>query len=278
MQIKSYAKVNLSLRVISKLKNGLHDIQSNIFLIDLFDKIIIKKNLKKKDSIFFKGKFKKNVSPKNNTVTKILRALREYSITKSFYDVSIKKNIPIFAGLGGGSSNAAFVAKYIKKGLVKNKNFRKIKKNLGTDFELFFFNRLYLNGLSKISIIRNRFKLDLILVYPKINCKTSEIYSKVKKFSKKNNFNYSKIRSKSKFINALKNEKNDLQRIVVNKYPKIKIILEYLSKQKGCYFSRITGSGSVCFGLFKSNKVAIKALKKIKKRFPKYWCVVTKTI
>ena len=61
MVIKSYAKINLLLKVNSKLKNGLHDIQSFFCLIDLSDKIKIKKNQKKKDQIKFIGPFSKFV-------------------------------------------------------------------------------------------------------------------------------------------------------------------------------------------------------------------------
>ena len=52
------------------------------------------------------------------------------------------------------------------------------------------------------------------------------------------------------FLNLLSKSKNDLQSVVEKKYPKIKSILDNIYLQKGCRFSRITGSGSVCYGLF----------------------------
>ena len=60
--------------------------------------------------------------------------------------------------------------------------------------------------------------------------------------------------------------------------PEIKKIISFLSFQKGCYLSRMTGSGSACYGMFKSQKLAKLGIKKIKKKFPKYWAAVTKTI
>ena len=59
--IKSYCKINLSLRVLNKLSNGFHNIQSNTFLLNLHDTISIKKINGKKDNIIFKGKFKKSI-------------------------------------------------------------------------------------------------------------------------------------------------------------------------------------------------------------------------
>ena len=62
--IKSYCKINLSLRVINKLKNGLHNIQSNVFLINFFDEINIRKINKKNDNIIFNGRFKRPINKK----------------------------------------------------------------------------------------------------------------------------------------------------------------------------------------------------------------------
>ena len=61
MVFKSFSKINLSLNVNKKLKNGLHDIQSHFCLIDLFDEIRIIKNKKDRDEVIFLGKYKKNV-------------------------------------------------------------------------------------------------------------------------------------------------------------------------------------------------------------------------
>ena len=73
-------------------------------------------------------------------------------------------------------------------------------------------------------------------------------------------------------------DNNDLERTVVKFYPKVKKIIECIKSQKGCYFSRITGSGSACIGIFSNMKNAIYAQKLIKLKYPTYWCVVSKTI
>ena len=74
------------------------------------------------------------------------------------------------------------------------------------------------------------------------------------------------------------NKNNDLESIVIQKYPIIKKILLHLNSQKGCHFSRITGSGSACFGVFKSRKLAKEAQKNMKLKFPSFFCALTKTI
>ena len=74
------------------------------------------------------------------------------------------------------------------------------------------------------------------------------------------------------------NEKNDLEKTVVKFYPKVGKIIEILKSQKGCLFSRITGSGSACIGVFSNMRAAILTQKLMKLKFPKYWCVVSKTM
>ena len=76
----------------------------------------------------------------------------------------------------------------------------------------------------------------------------------------------------------MKNENNDLEKTVIEFYPQIQKIIDFIEIQNGCYFSRITGSGSACIGIFSDVKSANFAQKLIKLKFPKYWCLVSKTI
>ena len=74
------------------------------------------------------------------------------------------------------------------------------------------------------------------------------------------------------------NSKNDLQLVVEKKYPIIRELLIDIRKIKGCYFSRMTGSGSSCYGLFTNENSSKVALKKIKKKYPKFSFLTVKTI
>jgi len=87
-----------------------------------------------------------------------------------------------------------------------------------------------------------------------------------------------KINPKIKFISFLSKSTNELQFIVENKYPIIKELLMNIKNEKGCYFSRITGSGSVCYGLFDNRINAKKALNNLKIKYPKFWSRVAKTV
>ena len=114
------------------------------------------------------------------------------------------------------------------------------------------------------------------LVYPEIKCSTKFIYSKVKKYSKPLNFFNTSF--KDNYFNNLKKQKNDLQNIIINLHSKIKKPLIDLETQKKCIFSRITGSGSTCFAIFKEKKFAKIAFLKLKKKYPKYHFILTESL
>ena len=279
MILKSYSKINFSLSVNSKLKTGLHEIQSYYCLINLCDKIKISKIKEKKDNIFFQGPFVKYIEKSNNSIINTLNLLRKFKVITSYYSVTIIKNIPVFSGLGGGTSNAAFILKFLLKKKKIDKNIlNKLEKLIGSDLRLFFYKQGFLENLKTIKVIKKKQKLFFLLSRPNINCSTREIFSKVKKYTKKKKINYYNINKKKKFIKHISAQKNELQLIVEKKYPIIKKLLTDISEEKGCFFSRMTGSGSVCYGLFNSERDAKKAFSKIKAKYPKFWFSIAKTV
>ena len=278
MLLKSFSKINLSLNINKKIKKlGLHNIQTYFCLINLYDQIKIKKIKGEKDKVKFQGKFAKYIKNKNS-ISDTLTILREKNLISDYYSVLVNKRIPVFAGLGGGSSNAAYLVKYLIKGKISNDSLKILIKKIGSDLKLFFYEQGFLKNLKKINNFRRKYKLHFLLIYPNIRCSTHYIYSKVKKYSSKSKFSCNKINNKSRFIKFLTSQNNDLQSIVEKKHPVIKRLIEEIRKKRGCYFSRMTGSGSVCYGVFKSEKAAKVALNGIKLKYPKYWFSVAKTI
>jgi len=278
MIIKSYSKINLTLKVNYKSRNGLHEIQTLYSWINLNDQININESKKNRDRIIFKGPFAKLVKKRNNTVLQLLKKLRELKLISNYYSIAITKNIPVFSGLGGGTGNAAFILKFLLKSKINNDVLSKLEKVIGTDLKLFFNRQGYLKNLKTIVEIKKKHKFFFVLIQPKIKCSTKEIYSGVKNFSAKENFNKKLIKSKNTFLDYLKKSRNDLQFVVERKYPLIKKLLKDINNEKGCNFSRLTGSGSVCYGLFRDQVFAKKALNKLKNKYPKFWFSLAKTI
>ena len=204
-------------------------------------------------------------------------------INNQTFKINVQKNIPQGSGLGGGSANAASLLNFLISKMrlkISKTSIKKIATKVGSDVVVSLVKKnTFLNGKTgKILRLKKKFELNILIVYPQIVCSTKKIYNKNKTFSKTKSKSIYYIKNKDQLISFLANDKNDLQKTVVNFYPKIGKIIDLLKNSKGCYFSRITGSGSACIGIFSDKRTAILTQKMIKLKFPKYWSVVSKTI
>ena len=204
--------------------------------------------------------------------------MRKLRLISNFYSVIIYKNIPTFAGLGGGSGNAASIMKYLIKKNVNKSLINQAERIIGSDLKLFFHKQGFLKNLGSIIDFKKKQKLFFLLIQPKIKCSTKEIYSKVKNYSRKQTLQENKLNTKKKFVNFLADSSNDLQLIVEKKHPIVNELLINIRNQEGCYLSRMTGSGSVCYGLFSNQIKAKKGLYNLKMKYPKFWASLAKTV
>ena len=277
-KIKSYAKINLSLNVLGK-KSKLHNLETLVGFLDLHDEIFIRKINVKNHIIRFTGNFSNKI-PKKNTISNLLKILDEMKKLKNQkYLISIKKNIPKEAGLGGGSMNASSLINYLVK---RNKVQLTIKETqnlcskIGSDVILGIDQKnLVLAYKNKIKKIKKNLKISTLLIKPNFGCSTKKIYSKVRAYSKPQ---FSKIKSKDINFNSLSKMKNDLEPISLKMYPRLAKLKEFfLNIDKNSYV-RMTGSGSTIVGYFMSKKAALNAKKLLKKKYKNYWCNLSKTI
>ena len=123
---KSYAKINLNLNVVGKTKN-FHKLQSIVSLISLYDEISLRQIGSRNHKILFKGKFSKKITSRN-TIYKTLSVLdKKKLLKKKKYLVTVKKNIPVKSGMGGGSMNAATLIKIFMKNKIIKINKKKLQ-------------------------------------------------------------------------------------------------------------------------------------------------------
>ena len=276
IKIKSHAKINLALNIVGKTKK-LHKIESIVSFLDLHDEIRIKKINQKNNKIKFFGKFSKGIKSKN-TVSELLKNIEKKKLFKEKFQITIKKNIPSEAGLGGGSMNAASVLNFfIKEKLLKRKKeILEIANAIGSDVVLGLYKKnLVLKSNNEIKVIPSKKKFNILLVKPSFGCSTKKIYSKVKKFYKPEFNTKINILMRSDF---LREKKNDLEPIAIESYPKLKILKDFLEKLPNTEFVRMTGSGSTIIAYFNSLEKCKEASKKVSKQFRNYWCKTSKTI
>ncbi len=276
--LKSYSKINIFLNILKK-KTKLHLIHSFVLQINLIDKIKIQESSQKKDKIIFKGTNIKKIS-KNNSITKILKLLRQKKILNNkYFKITIYKNIPIGAGLGGSSSNATTLLNYLIKKFnlkISRQKTLKLLSLIGKDCSLFIDTKpkLIFNYGEKFKQIKFRTRLRLLIIYPNKISLSKSVYKKNNTFSSA--LKIEKILSKKKLnYNLLK---NDLLEASSRLTPEIPGILKLFSKINKCKYYNITGSGSACFGIFGDKKSLLNARKTFKRKYRNYWTASVKTI
>ena len=276
-KIKSYAKINISLGILGKLKSKFHKIESLFSFINLYDEIFIKETNNKNHKIKFYGKFSKGIF-KNNTISELLKLI-EKKLCGQKYLIKVNKKIPLKSGMGGGSMNASSLLKFLiknKKLTINSKEISEISSKIGSDVVIGLQKKtsiLYGNG--NVKHLNNKINLYTLLIRPNFGCSTKTIYNKVKSFSKPV-FKINKITAINyKFLSNLK---NDLEEPAFKKYPKLKEIKIFMEKLDKILFVNMTGSGSTIVGYFITKKTALNAIKILNKKYKNYWCISSKTI
>lgn len=255
MKAKAFAKINLMLKVISKEENNYHQLQMINSKIHVYDLIKIKKA--KEHKIIFK----KNKNISSEFLLKVINQFNNIYNIKEKYKITIIKNIPVGAGLGGGSADAAKIIDmlYIYNKIEEN-NENKIKlfKNLGADIPYMFYDSCAIvEGIGeKVKPIEKINLEKYIYVYPNIEVSTKKVFEENKTYS--NKLAYEEI------IEHLNKDvdiySNDLEKATFELYPQMLEIKQKLSSYGKTWMS---GTGSTFIIYIEKNKKEI--IKKIKK-------------
>ena len=285
--LKAYGKINLYLKVIKKLKNKYHQIETLFCFFDIYDEILISSS-NTNNQIIFTGKFSKGISTTHNSVLKLLDILKKYpKFNAHKFTIKIIKNLPLGSGLGGGSADASALLNFFNKRLklnLKKRTISSICNKIGADVEPCLntnFKLLY-GASNKIFTFNKKPKLNLLLIYPNCLNPTKKIYLSNKIFSKSNNYKISLLKKNILNLNYLfkflNHEGNDLEQSAFKNNSVILKLLISLKKLKGCKLARMTGSGSACFAIFQNNAQLAKAIFVLKKHYKSYWIRKAKII
>ena len=281
-KIKSFAKVNLFLKVVGKSKNY-HNLYSLISQINLFDEISIQETSAKKSKFLFTGPFK--IKSEKNTISDLIYLMKKkflYLKDKNFI-VRVKKNIPNGSGLGGASSNAVTVFKYLKKKYkltISYKESLKLLAKIGKDCPLFIDNKVKLIKSSGERYVKFHHKLNLklLIIFPNQSISTKKVFNKLNKFSKISINKKINLAKKLSLINLCKLYKNDLFVPASRISKKIIDLSKMLDKLDSILYYSMTGSGSAFFVICDTKKSLLNIQKMIKKQKKAFWTTIAKTI
>jgi len=279
IKVLSPAKINLYLNIKGKYANGFHRLESIVERISLCDQISIKVI---KNPIIRISSNIKSLETEGNLIVRAAQLIRKKFNISYGFDFFLKKVIPIGAGLGGGSSNAA--STLIALDMLFNLRLKKeelyfLGKQLGSDVNFFLSQSqfAFLEGRGdKVTILRIRNKLIHFVIWPGVFISTKKVYEKLEsnlsagrqeltKFF--NNDNIMRHALKKKDISLIKESVfNALEKRALSLYDKLRLAKMHL--EKSGIFARLTGSGSAFYTVGD-----IGSLSKIKRLVPKKWAV-----
>ncbi|MEQ8907990.1 MAG: 4-(cytidine 5'-diphospho)-2-C-methyl-D-erythritol kinase [Vicingaceae bacterium] len=265
MQLQPNAKINLGLFIKCKREDGFHELESVFVPVDWKDELEIKEAAEfsfSSSGLSIPGDLDNNL------------CVKAYQLLKQDFDIPavqlhLHKNIPMGAGLGGGSSDAAFTLKGIDQLFELNLSHEKLEHyaaQLGSDCVFFIQN--------KTALVRGRgelldFSLQLtlkayvLMVKPKVFISTQEAYSKIKPQAPQNSLPDLLQLPIAEWEGRLK---NDFEAALFPDYPELATIKEKLY-EAGAKYAAMSGSGSCLYGLFDEEP-------QIPSEFEKYHCKV----
>lgn len=282
MAINSYAKVNLYLKIGKRLNSGYHNLQSVMQKIELSDNITIEPV--HEDRILIEST-NAEIANEENLAYKAAALLKKKYKAKQGARIYIEKNIPLEAGLGGGSSNAATIFMSLNKmwGLkLKEKQLIELACEIGSDVPFFIGeNAAVVEGIGdKIKRIKKSFSINIVLINPGFRVSTKWAYSAFDKQKPKIKTNANvndlvKAIERKDIKGIADNLYNDFEPIVSKKYKVINDIKTNLLRNDALN-ACVSGSGPTVFGIFNSIYEAREAFFKIQYDYP--FVFLTKTI
>lgn len=275
--LRSPAKLNFRLDVLSKRSDGYHELLMLMDRINLEDEIEIK--------VIERGIIVTSDDPtlptsEGNVAYRAAKEILAYSSRNVGVEIKINKRIPIASGMGGGSSNAAAVIlginQLLKLKLPKEK-LMIIGAKIGADVPFFIFEGPAIaSGIGdKLRKINKIPKMSLVLVNPGIPVSTQWAYKNLA-MNATGNIVSSKPEELPLVFNTKKDVvkflNNDLEKVTIKEFPVISEIKKLLVDQ-GAIASQMTGSGPTVFGIYPDKASADKAISKIEGRSDKKWKV-----
>lgn len=244
-------------------EDGYHILDSLVGFCEFGDRLEISLN-EARDEIITEGTFGRKIGG-NNIIRKTLEKFRETTRWEQPVRIRLEKEIPIGAGLGGGSADAATTLRLLTQipncPSLTGKELFKIALDLGADVPVCLQGKTArMQGIGdKLNILQPFPKLPIVLVNPNLSLETKNVFREFKGIYSKpvDGCLVEKSWSQEKLENLLASkQQNDLQEAAISLVPEISEVLGLLRKLPGIIGVGMSGSGTTCFAIFKQGKTA----------------------
>jgi 4-diphosphocytidyl-2-C-methyl-D-erythritol kinase len=272
------AKINLALHVTRRREDGYHELESLVVFADLADDLVAE--VADTDQMSISGPFGHAISAEpSNLVLRAVAAFRNRwpELSPEGLSIHLTKNLPVAAGIGGGSADAAAALRIMARlspEPVPVAELADLSASLGADVPACLLSRpLLARGVGEILAPLPEFPaLHIVLVNPMIPVVTADVFRRLRAHD-----NYplpalpSPLTRPAQLGLWLAETRNDLEPPAVKLVPEIGILVEEVAAAPGCILGRMSGSGATVFGLFGSEGQAHDAASLIRRLHPDYW-------
>lgn len=270
VEVFAPAKINLTLHVTGQRDDGYHLLDSYVCFADVGDRIAVEKA--SENTLTVTGPFAKNVptGPENL----VLKAAALLGVTAR---VTLEKNLPAAAGIGGGSADAAAVIGALTELYNLPLPDRETVLKLGADVPVCLIGgQVRMRGIGDdLAIISSsRMSWPMVLVNPGVSVPTADVFKRLE--SKTNPPMPDEILEETynEFPDWLGHQRNDLEAPAIASAPVIEDVLDALRAETGCRIARMSGSGATCFAIFDQDDQATAAVQAIRAAHPDWWVTV----
>jgi 4-diphosphocytidyl-2-C-methyl-D-erythritol kinase len=276
------AKVNLALHVVGRREDGYHLLHTLCVFTELAD--LVTAAPARRDRLTVSGPFGADLpSGRSNLV---LRALEKFRARFPDHlpdgiEIHLEKHLPVAAGLGGGSADAAAELRILarmSRTPVAEADLFALAATLGADVPMCLLSRpCEVTGIGEeIAPLGDFPQMHLVLVNPLEEISTPAVFRKlVKKHNAPMPDIPDPIERAALLSLWLADTRNDLEEPATELVPAIRAIVASIATTSGCVAARMSGSGATCFGLYGSAAAAHQAAHDLRERFPGYWVAAT---
>jgi 4-diphosphocytidyl-2-C-methyl-D-erythritol kinase len=276
---KAPAKVNLTLRVLGRRADGYHELESLVAFAGVGDALTFAPG----DALTLtvSGPTAPAAGDSaDNLVLKAARALAERIAGLSLGRFALSKRLPVAAGLGGGSADAAAALRLLAQanGIARDDpRLMQAAQATGADVPVCLDPRPRLmRGVGDVlSAPLDLPRLFAVLINPGVAVSTRDVFAALNLPSAAPSAPAGPPPAPSALLAEIASGRNDLEQPAIELEPVIADVLSVLNKLPGCRLARMSGSGATCFGLFETNAAATAAARTVRVGYPQWWVRAT---
>ena len=281
---RARAKINLTLKVLGKRSDGYHEIESLVAFAGEADTLTL--DLDKPLSVSAGGPFGASIAGEN-LVRVTLDRLAQAEPRLRLGAVTLHKNLPIAAGVGGGSSDAAAVLRAVQAAnpeFATSVDWLAIATVLGADVPVCFHNRAaIIRGIGeRLQFIDDVPSLAVVLLNPQVAVpadKTAQVFRSlaVRPFDPNNHQpELSLSKNRGELLAFMAATGNDLSAPAARVVAELELVIDTLSKCQGAEHIAVSGGGPTCFAVFPDDARATAAALKLSAAHPAWWVRATR--